>query len=65
MKSLPSYWTYDRFLKRLDNSDLKEIMAQQVKNLYEHGVTVAHLRNKAPMFHTRRCGTWGLQFLAA
>ena len=65
MKSLPSYWTYDRFLKRLDNSDLKEIMAQHVKNLYEHGVTVAHLRNKAPMVHTRRCGTWGLQFLAA
>ncbi len=25
MKPLPSYWTYDRFLKKLDNGELKEI----------------------------------------
>ena len=31
MEPLPSYWTYDRFLKKLDNGDLKEIMAEQVK----------------------------------
>lgn len=32
MKPLPSYWTYDRLLKQLDNGELKNIMAQQVKN---------------------------------
>ena len=38
MEPLPSYWTYDRFLKRLNNEDLKEVMAQQVKKLYDLGV---------------------------
>ena len=41
MNPLPSYWTYDRFLKKLDNGDLKEIMAQQVKKLYELGIVDA------------------------
>lgn len=38
MKPLPSYWTYSRFLKKLDNGKLKEIMAAQVKKLYELGI---------------------------
>lgn len=41
MEPLPSYWTYDRFLKKLDNGDLKEIMAQQVGKLYELGIVDA------------------------
>lgn len=41
MKPLPSYWTYDRFLKQLDNGDLKEIMAEQVKKLYKLGIVDA------------------------
>ena len=40
-KPLPSYWTYDRFLKKLDNWKLKEIMAQQVKKLYKLGIVDA------------------------
>ena len=38
MEPLPSYWTYDRFLKKMDNAALKEIMAAQVKKLYEMGI---------------------------
>ena len=38
MESLPSYWTYDRFLRQLDNSALKPIMAKLVRKLYELGV---------------------------
>jgi len=41
MKPLPSYWTYDRFLKKLDNGVLKEIMSGLVKKLYELGVVDA------------------------
>ena len=41
MKPLPSYWTYERFLKKLDNGELKNIMAQQVKKLYELGIVDA------------------------
>ena len=41
MKPLPSYWTYDRFLKKLDNGKLKSIMARQVKKLYELGIVDA------------------------
>lgn len=37
-KPLPSYWTYARFLKRLDNGTLKEIMASLVKKLHALGV---------------------------
>ncbi len=40
-KSLPSYWTYDRFLKKLDNSELKKIMAEQAKKLYKLGIVDA------------------------
>lgn len=38
MEPLPSYWTYDRFLKKLGNGALKEIMADLVRQLYELGV---------------------------
>ena len=38
MEPLPSYLTYDRFLKKMDNAALKEIMAAQVKKLYEMGI---------------------------
>lgn len=41
MKLLPSYWTDDHFLKKLDNGELKEIMAEQVKKLYRLGVVDA------------------------
>ena len=41
MEPLPSYWTYDRFLKKMDNATLKEIMAAQVKKLYEMGIVDA------------------------
>jgi Transposase DDE domain./Transposase domain (DUF772). len=40
-KTLPSYWTFDRFLKRIKNGDLKEIMASQVRKLYELGIVDA------------------------
>lgn len=38
MKPLPSYWTYDRFLKRVKNGDLKEVMAGLVRKLYALGI---------------------------
>ena len=38
MESLPSYWTYDRFLRQVDNGALKPIMAKLVRKLYELGV---------------------------
>lgn len=38
MRPLPSYWTYDRFLKRIENGDLKEVMAGLVRKLYELGI---------------------------
>ena len=41
MKSLPSYWTYDRFLRQLNNGALKSIMANLVRQLYELGVVDA------------------------
>ena len=41
MEPLPSYWTYGRFLKKMDNAALKEIMAAQVKKLYELGIVDA------------------------
>lgn len=37
-KPLPSYWTYDRFLKRLDHKLVEQVMQEQVKKLYEMGV---------------------------
>ena len=38
MKPLPSYWTYDRFLRKLNNGDLKDIMASLVRQLYALGI---------------------------
>ena len=40
-KPLPSYWTYDRFLRQLDNAELKSIMADLVRQLYQLGVVDA------------------------
>lgn len=40
-KPLPSYWTFERFIKNLNNGALKEIMASLVKQLYELGVVDA------------------------
>ena len=41
MKPLPSYWTYDRFLRQLDNTELKSVMADLVRQLYELGIVDA------------------------
>ena len=41
MKPLPSYWTYDRCLRQLNNGALKSIMANLVRKLYELGVVDA------------------------
>lgn len=41
MKPLPSYWTYGRFLREFNNSDLKGLMASLVGQLYELGVVDA------------------------
>ena len=38
MKPLPSYWTFDRFIRKLDNQILKTIMQTQVLELARHGV---------------------------
>ena len=43
MEPLPSYWTYDRFLKNLDHTMLEEIMASQVKQLFDAGIVDASL----------------------
>jgi transposase len=37
-KPLPSYWTFDRFIRNLDNRILKEIMQTQVLKLAELGI---------------------------
>ena len=41
MEPLPSYWTYDRCLRQLNNGELKAIMAGLVRQLYELGVVDA------------------------
>ena len=41
MEPLPSYWTYDRFLRQLNNGALKSIMANLVRQLYEFGIVDA------------------------
>ena len=41
MEPLPSYWTYDRFLKNLDHTVLEEVMASQVKLLFDAGIVDA------------------------
>lgn len=38
MKKLPSYWTFDRFIRNLDNQILKGIMQSQVLKLCELGI---------------------------
>ena len=38
MKPLPSYWTCDRFLKKLEHSELQEIMGSLVRQLREKGI---------------------------
>lgn len=37
-KSLPSYWTFDRFIRKLNHRVLQDIMGQQVKKLYALGI---------------------------
>ena len=41
IEPLPSYWTCDRILRQLDNGDLKAIMSDLVRQLYELGVVDA------------------------
>ena len=40
-KPLPSYWTYVRFLKNLDNGLLKKVMKEQVLHLARLGIVDA------------------------
>jgi hypothetical protein len=37
-RELPSYWTYDRFIRNIDNNMLQEIMQSQVLKLAELGI---------------------------
>ncbi len=41
MEPLPAYWTYDHFLRQLNNGALQMIMADLVRQLYELGVVDA------------------------
>jgi len=64
-KPLPSYWTFDRFLRNLDNQILKEIMKSQVLKLVEFGLIdtsfigldstpeMANTKQNNPKFFTR------------
>lgn len=38
MKPLPSYWTFDRFIRELNNDLLKKLMKSQVQKLSEMGI---------------------------
>lgn len=38
LKPLPSYWTFERFIKNLDNNILKKLMKSQVLELSEMGI---------------------------
>lgn len=38
LKPLPSYWTFERFIKNLDNNILKKLMQSQVLKLAEMGI---------------------------
>ena len=38
MKPLPSYWTFDRFIRNLDNALLKKLMQSQVLKLSKIGI---------------------------
>ena len=51
MEPLPSYWTYDRCLRQLNNGALKSIMANLVRKLYELGDGGCVFRWSG--FHTR------------
>lgn len=37
-RPLPSYWTYDRFLNKLDHELVEKVMQDQVRKLYDMGV---------------------------
>lgn len=37
-KELPSYWTYDRFIRNIDNELLQDVMHSQVLKLAELGI---------------------------
>ena len=57
MEPLPSYWTYDRFLRKLDNAELKPVMADLVRQLYKRGVLDASfigLDSTAVMANTKQ-----------
>ena len=41
MEPLPSYWTYDRFLRQLGNGALKAVMTGLVRQLFELGIVDA------------------------
>ena len=41
MQPLPSYWTYARFLKCVENGDLKNVMSGLVERLYKLGIVDA------------------------
>lgn len=38
MKTLPSYWTFDRFIRTIDNELLKKLMQSQVLELAKQGI---------------------------
>lgn len=38
MKPLPSYWTFDRFIRTIDNELLKKLMQSQVLELTKRGI---------------------------
>jgi hypothetical protein len=38
MKPLPSYWTFDRFIRNMDNEIFKDVMRKQVIKLAELGI---------------------------
>ena len=38
MKSLPSYWTFERFIRNMDNQVLKDVMEKQVTKLAKLGI---------------------------
>jgi len=38
LKPLPSYWTFDRFIKKLDNKLLQKLMQNQVLKLVDLGI---------------------------
>ena len=47
MEPLPSYWTYDRCLRQLNNGALKSIMADLVRQLYELGIDMERIGDQA------------------